>query len=93
MSPLHDFPKHSNVNGLCQGGKDGTVRGTVSSTREPVPKHIFTVSVPPHLADAVSELVSALVETASDPERGKLDSRIASAAWRLARERRRLARA
>jgi hypothetical protein len=51
------------------------------------------VVVPPHLADAASELVAALVEAAADRERRERDREIASEAWRRGLERRRLAAA
>ncbi|MBM4032822.1 MAG: hypothetical protein FJ291_13680 [Planctomycetes bacterium] len=69
----------------------GAALQTAPSAPESQREHVFILAVPPHLADAASELVAALVEASADPERRTRDREIASAAWRRGRERRRLA--
>jgi len=48
------------------------------------------LTVPAHLADAVTETVSAIVEAATDPARRERDFHIATEARRRVRERKAL---
>jgi hypothetical protein len=76
---------------LCQGENASTARGTAPRAVESAPEHVFILAVPPHLADAAGELVSALVEAAADPRRRARDAQIAREAWRRVPRQRHLA--
>jgi len=82
-------PDDSLVAGPCARGTYGdSAAPEAALSAENPPRHTFVLTVPAHLADAVTEAVSAIVEAATDPSRRMRDFDIAAEAWRRVRVRR-----